>query len=103
MINMNTCHAAFYKPQNFVDAMEEYRRFVNGGMGAFGTQVRVKTRHNNHIIMIQGISKHNARQHKLNGGQFGKVTIEKYYELSEEDFLDRKTLADHGRKNTLLN
>lgn len=25
MVNMNTCHAAFYKPQNFVDALQEYR------------------------------------------------------------------------------
>ncbi|KAG8215316.1 ribonuclease H-like domain-containing protein [Butyriboletus roseoflavus] len=80
MVNVNTCHAAFYKPQNFVNAMDEYRQFVNGGIGAFGTQVRVKTWHNNHIVMIQGISRENARQHKLYGGQFGRVTIEQYYE-----------------------
>lgn len=85
MVNVNTCHAAFYKPQNFVTALEQYRQFVRGGMGTFGHQVRVETRPNKNVVMIQGISKENARQHKFKHSQYGWVTIEKYYELSEED------------------
>ncbi|KAF8551548.1 Piwi-domain-containing protein [Imleria badia] len=79
MVNVNTCHAAFYKPQNFVDALEEYRRFVRGDMGAFGNQVRVVTQPNKNIVMIKGVSGWNARQHRFNHGQFGRITIEEYY------------------------
>ena len=84
MVNVNTCHAAFYKPQNFVNAMEEYRQFVDGNTGAFGSQVRVKTQPSNHIVMIQGVSKRNALQHKFKHDKFGLVTIAKYYEHSED-------------------
>ena len=83
MVNVNTCHAAFYKPQNFVDALEEYRQFVKGDIGAFGRQVRVATRPNKHVVMIQGVSKEDARQHKFEHDQFGLITIEEYYKLSE--------------------
>lgn len=59
--------------------------------------MRVVTRHNNHIITIQGISRENARQHRMSGGPFGKVTIQKYFELSEEHYLVWEALADHVR------
>jgi eukaryotic translation initiation factor 2C len=103
MVNVNTCHAAFYKPQNFVDALDEYRRFSRGGTDAFGSQVRVETRPDKHIVMIQGVSKKNARQHKFKHDQFGLISIEQYYQLSEDDHLGSSTLADHRRKNIKSN
>lgn len=83
MVNVNTCHAAFYKPQNFVDALEEYRRFVRGDIGSFGRHVRVETLPDKRVVMIQGVSKENSRQYMFKHDQFGRITIEKYYERSE--------------------
>ncbi|KAI9571925.1 ribonuclease H-like domain-containing protein [Boletus coccyginus] len=80
MVNVNTCHAAFYKPQNFVDALAEYRRFVRGDVGAFGRHVRVETLPDKRVVMIQGVSKENSRQYMFKHDQFGRITIEKYYE-----------------------
>ena len=85
MVNVNTCHAAFYKPQNFIAAMQEYQRFGGGDTSAFGSQVRVVTRPNNHTAMIKGVSKRNANEHKFKHNDYGLVTIAKYYELSEAD------------------
>ncbi|KAG6369734.1 putative argonaute-like protein [Boletus reticuloceps] len=81
MVNVNTCHAAFYKPQNFKVALDEYNRLVKGGLGAFGKQVRVVTQPNKHTVMIQGVSKQNARQKKFKHNDFGLITIEQYYKL----------------------
>lgn len=93
MVNVNTCHAAFYKPQNFADAMEEYTR-LGGNLNDFGKQVRVKTLPNDNIVMIQGISKRNALEHKFKHNTHGFVTIAQYYQLREDDYLDSSTIAD---------
>lgn len=84
MINVNTCHATFYKPQNFKDALEEYSQFVRGNTDAFASQVRVTTRPNNHVVMIRGVSQRNALQHRFKHNEFGWVTIAEYYERSED-------------------
>ncbi|KAG9311007.1 hypothetical protein JVU11DRAFT_8903 [Chiua virens] len=82
MVNVNTCHAAFYKPQNFVDAMDQYRGFTgkDGGNTAFGRQVRVTTKPGNRMVMIKGVCKRNSNEHKFKHKEFGLITVKEYYE-----------------------
>ncbi|KAF8125615.1 Piwi domain-containing protein [Boletus edulis] len=54
MVNVNTCHAAFYKAPKLqgrfgLNTTDSSR----GGLGAFGKQVRVVTQPNKHTVMIQ--------------------------------------------------
>ncbi|KAF9238677.1 Piwi domain-containing protein [Melanogaster broomeanus] len=95
MANVNTCHAPFYTPQNFVDAMEEYRKFVAGGMSGFGAQVRVITTHTKCIVTIRGLSKKSAREYK--------ITVEQFFKLKYDLELKRPELPllDAGNNNFL--
>ncbi|KIK92862.1 hypothetical protein PAXRUDRAFT_829570 [Paxillus rubicundulus Ve08.2h10] len=105
MVNVNTCHAPFYKPQNFADAIDEYRQFGLGGPGVqdFGVHVRVKTNHTypSRILTIQGLFEKNAREWKFKADPYGMVTVERFFKLKHKYTLQRPDLPllDAGSNN----
>ncbi|KAF9221719.1 Piwi-domain-containing protein [Gyrodon lividus] len=105
MVNVNVCHAPFYKQQNFADAIDEYHSLVRGGPGVrdLGTQVRVKTQHTNHIVMTKGLSQKSAREYKFRFQPYGEITVERFFELKHKLKLRRPELPllDVGNKNFL--
>jgi eukaryotic translation initiation factor 2C len=107
MVNVNTCHAPFYKPQNFADAIDEYHQFGLRGPGVrdFGVNVRVVTKHTgtSRIVTIKGLSERNAREYKFKADPYGVVTVERFFKLSEDQclFLHNIPFTD-GQQSTIL-
>ncbi|KIJ18292.1 hypothetical protein PAXINDRAFT_97712 [Paxillus involutus ATCC 200175] len=96
MVNVNTCHAPFYKPQNFADAIDEYHQFGLRGPGVrdFGVNVRVVTKHTgtSRIMTIKGLSERNAREYKFKADPYGVVTVERFFKLKHNLTLKRPEL-----------
>lgn len=83
MVNVNVCTTAFYIPGNLAQAMESFRNASFGARPAtFVRGVRVKTTHLGYTKTVKRLANFNARQHKFDSGDFGKVSVEEYFKKS---------------------
>ncbi|KAI0685180.1 argonaute-like protein [Cytidiella melzeri] len=103
MVNVNVCTTAFYTPGNLADSMQA---FLNASFtarpNAFVRGVRIKTTHLGYRKTVSGVSRFNAKNHSFDSEEYGKVTVEAYFQRKYNITLRYPNLAliDVAGKNS---
>lgn len=84
MVNVNVCTTAFYTPGNLAESLQAFMEAsFSARPNAFCKGVRIKTTHLGYRKTISGVSRSTARTHSFDSEEYGKVTVEQYFQRSE--------------------